>query len=242
MENIEIHSIPATSRQSPPDYRTISASAAIGDPGVLPDSFFVDVSKLPIWNQKKIGSCTSHAGTKYRQNNQILEDGQLIDYSPRFAYAMAKCMDGSKDEGTYPRLIAKVLQKYGAPTQATMPNDCDITHAEYVFNFDMKNIPQAAFDEAAEHKIDGYAEVTDLSPNGLKNAIFKASGAMLLTRIGSEWWTSPSGKVSWAASDIMPLRAPQNVVGGHETFLYGYETVGSRLKLHIVNSTTKVGS
>lgn len=216
--------------KSPPDYRDLPASAVLGTTP-LPDKYMLDIETLPRWNQKLIGSCTGHAGGKLKQYLDFKELNMIAALSPRFLYAMAKCEDGFGPEGTYPRLIAKTLKNYGCATEKTVPNNCDLTHEEYVYKRKRENIPKEAFDEAREFKIEGYAFPSAKDAEELKRSIKEKGGAMLLMRIGKEWW-SPT----YYAADLTPLKPPANVVSGHEIFLCGYEQVGNRTKFFILNS------
>ena len=221
--------------KSPEDYRNIQLTDVLGYPTILPDEYFVDIKNLPIWNQKKIGSCTGQAGGKYRQKQEEIETKTIIPFSPRWLYAMAKSEDGLSQEGTYPRLIMKIKQKYGCATEATVPNNCDLSHEEYVYNRKKENIPALAFDEALKYKIKSYAEV-GLSCEELKQAIVKANGCMLLMRLGKEWWTDRNGNVSYKSEDLFPLRPPEQIISGHEVWLWGYKSIGDYTKFYILNS------
>ena len=44
-----------------------------------------------------------------------------------------------------------------------------------------------------------------------------------MIKIGSEWWTSPSGITSWLAKDVLPVRPPKTTVSGHQIAIYGYD-------------------
>lgn len=229
--------------QSPPDYRDLPIAAAITAPVTRPPMFFVDVSQLPVWNQKKRGACTGHAGAKYKQLIDWIETGNIIAYSPRFPYALTKMEDGIGlgNEGTYPRTIAKQFKNIGCATEATVPNDTDLDFAPYVFNLDRSKIPAAAFTEAPAGQISGYAFPNAKNADELKDAIIHFRGAMLLLQLGKEWWTKKDGSSSsWAEADVIPLRPPQATVSGHEVYLFAYEDVvengRNRTKFYIFNS------
>lgn len=222
---------------SPEDYRDVPlAAVAPIAAGTLPDKFFVDLKKIPVWHQRKIGACVGHAGAKYKQILDRIETGKVFELSPRFLYAMAKSMDNYKDEGTYPRLVAQIMVDYGVATEKTVPNDTKLTHEKYVYNRKIPNIPQTAFKDALPFRAEGYAFPNVKKVDELKRAIVDFHGAMLLVRLGSEWYTSKTGKTSWDAKDILPLRPPADVISGHEIYLFGYEVVGKRVKMYILNS------
>lgn len=228
---------------SPRDYRDVPL-AAVGPEedsayaASLPDSYFVDLKDIPVWYQRKIGSCVGHTGAKYKQVLDKKETGEVIDYSPRFLYALAKARDGFPGEGTYPRLVAKILKDIGCATEATVPNDSTLTHEEYVYGRDESKVPGK--DEAEPGQIGGYAFPNVKDPTSLKKGITEFSGAMLLMRIDRAWWSKKDGTVSWAENDVVPLRPPTGDISGHEVYLYGYENVvengRERVKFYIFNS------
>jgi len=223
---------------SPTDYRDIPLAAVVGEFKSYPDEYFVPIDDLPVEHQRKLGACVGHGHTKYKQYLDFVDTGFIIPESPRFVYAIAKAKDGYAGEGTYPRLAAKIVQDYGIATTKTVPNDTTLSHEEYVYSRNIDNIPQAAFAEAAENKIKGYAFIT-ISKDGLKQAIVESNGASILMRIGSEWWTDAKGNSTWDKKKIVPLRKPGSVVSGHQLYLYGYEDVGDDTKFYILNSWSK---
>ena len=230
---------------SPRDYRDIPL-AAVGPAeddvyaASMPTSYFVDVTTLPVWNQRRIGACVGHAAAKYKQLLDLKEVGEIVPYSARFLYAIAKARDGYQDEGTYPRLVAKILKDIGCATEATIPNDTTLTHEQYVYNRIEANVPGKG--EAAPGQIGGYAFPDTQSALSLKKAIIEYHGSMLLMRTGKEWYTAPDGTPSWDAGKIVPIRAPQQVLSGHEVYLYGFEDVIengiTRTRFYIFNSWT----
>ncbi len=208
-------------QRSPSDYRDVKLSQ-LGTATALPLSYFIDISKLPVWNQHQLGACGGHAEGKYRQK-EVSKDN-LVPLSARFLYAVAKCIDGTRGEGTWSRVLMKVAQDYGCATEATMVNDTTLDHDAYVYNFNLTNIPPAALVEALNYKIKSYA-FADMSEDGLKQAIIQGEGAFLLAKVGSNWFT--------ANGYIPPIT---DVAGNHFIYLYGYETEGDRTKFHILNS------
>lgn len=225
---------------SPYDYRDIPIAAVSPVATAYPASHFVDVTALPVWYQRKIGACVGHAAAKYKQKLDHLETGTIIALSARFLYALAKCRDKYAGEGTYPRLVAQILKDHGCATEATVPNDTNLDHESYVYGRAEARIPAAAWKDAEPFKIGGYAFANVKDAGELKSAIINHSGAMLLMRLGEEWWKKSNGVSSWLAKDIVPLRAPKSIVGGHEVYLYGYEDViengKTRTKFYIFNS------
>lgn len=212
--------------KSPPDYRDIRI-AQISSPREYPPSFFVDISELPVWHQRKIGACVGHAIAKYKQKIDLDDTGILHRLSARFLYAIAKARDNYQGEGTYPRLVAKILKDVGCSTEDTCPNNTELKHEEYVYYRNEKNIPQEAFNEAYKAKIEGYAWA-DLTIEGLKQCIVDFNGGAMLVRLDKNWWTDIKGIYTYIAGKLFPLRPPkpENTITGHEVYLIGYRDIG----------------
>lgn len=80
---------------------------------------------------------------------------------------------------------------------------------------------------ALTHKLNSnYAMLSDLSVQGLKNAIYQNGFVIIGMDVNAQMWTAPSGQVSWAAADVLPLRVPTityPVESGHCVVLYAYD-------------------
>lgn len=207
-----------------PDYRRVPYSDTVAGVSILPKSYSYNIDRLgKAWHQKKNGSCVGHAMAKTMQVYWYEKTGEIVEFSPRFLYAVAKCMDEYPGEGTYPSLVAKILQKYGCATIATCPNDSDLPHEKYVYNRKIDLIPSEAFEEAAKYKIDGYAFVDITSQDEIRRAIKETGAISVLMRIGEEWWTDKKGNTTWAKDKITPLRVPRKIVSGHEVVGFGWD-------------------
>lgn len=226
---------------SPKDERDFNLGIIAGAslPETLPESVMIDVSKLPVWHQRKIGACVGHAWGKSQQRCELIETGKVIPLSARFLYAISKCLDGYTGEGTYPRLTAKVLKDYGCATEDTCPNDTNLDHETYVYNRDISQIPYKALVEAPKYGISGYA-FSDVTEQGIKQAIFYANeknqGIVMLMRVGDTYWTTETGEITWDKNKILPIRRPKVISSGHEIYPTGYEYINGRLAIHFLNS------
>lgn len=217
---------------SPPDYRDVLIGEATPQITSFPDSYEVDISQLPVWNQKKIGSCVGHASAKKKQQMDYVETKQVFPLSARFVYALCKSQDGIAGEGTYYRMAAKVLQQYGCATEGTVPNNCDLAHAEYI---NLKNIPPEAYVEAKQFAIKNYASVAVRDLDDIRRGIL-AGGTLIGLNLDKSWWTDKNGKFSYKAEDLFPLKPPTVSGSGHDTFAYKYETIDGRIRIWILNS------
>ena len=189
-----------------------------GVPVIIPTSWEPDISEVPVYMQSEQPSCGGHAGATLFG---IL--GNLgTNLSPRFVYALCKKIDGFPGQaGTTGRAIMQVLQKYGVCTNDLFPNDTTLSEVEYA---DYTKIPPQAFVDALTRRIGAYAQVSDLSFQGIKNAVYQNKLVLVMAQIGNEWWTKPDGETSWAASDLFPLRTPNSVVSGHFFDDYAYNS------------------
>lgn len=204
---------------SPYDYRDVPLSA-VQPTIVIPEAYKTDISKLPIWNQRKIGACVGHASAKGKQEQELEETSFVIPFSARFVYALCKSQDGLSGEGTFYRQAMKILQKYGCCTENLLPNDTTLTHADYI---DLTKIPKEAYDEALKYCIKSYVQVLPLTFDTLKQAIYQNKIVLLGVLVGKEWWTDIFGFTTWAKDKILPLRPPEVVVSGHAILAYGYD-------------------
>jgi len=218
--------------ESPEDYRDIPLQAVISDETNLPEEFELNIEQLPNWNQKQIGSCIGHASAKGKQVLELKETGKVIPLSPRFIYALCKSQDGLPYEGTFYRMAGKVLMDYGCATEMTVPNNSDLTHAEYI---NLKNIPPSAYKEAKQYAIKGYVYVNPFNLDSLKRGIM-AGGVLLGMKLDNNWWTNKEGMRSYKAEDILPLRVPKQILGGHAVFAYKWDKFEGRDRIWIVNS------
>lgn len=179
---------------------------------VLPDEYLPDyLYKLPIPNQKKIGSCGGQASGTYKVIQEFLENGTMFDASRRWIYAHAwqrnKKLSGYIGEGSTSRDLMWVIANLGVAPASLVPNNSDLTHEEYV---DISQFPKEAYTEALKYKSGGFAFVNWYNEIELKTAIIKTGGVMIAVNLGDEWWTP-----SWSPHDIMPVRPPKVIVSGH---------------------------
>jgi len=220
--------------KSPPDYRDIYVGQ-LGLPIETPATYFVDVVNLPIWYQRAIGACVGHAAAKYKQKLDEIDTGIIVPLSARFLYALAKCRDGIAGEGTYPRLVAKILYDEGCATEATCPNDTLLIHEEYVYRRNENNIPKSAKDEAYKAKISGYAFVNN-DLQSIKQAIVNSNGFVSLVQVSARWYTDALGNITWDKDKILPNFPSPDTISGHEIYIYGYRTTASDVEIHYINS------
>lgn len=176
----------------------------------LPDEYFVDIENIVPLDQKRIGSCVGHAGAHLRMAD---EDKRRNELSARYLYAMCKLMDGMPaNEGTYPRILAKVLTTFGCADGEHVENDSNMSHAEYI------KIPHAdekIIKNALEHKYKGFASLNVRDKDLLKQAIVKEGGFVVSMRVGD--WTGKYLYPNFPKSDLEKRNAR------HLVYVYGYK-------------------
>lgn len=219
--------------ESPEDYRYINSEHIAGatpDLGTFAQSFHLDFNKVPDVYQRKIGACTCHTAAEMKMRRNLRLSGSTRVVSPRFTYSLAKIEDGIADQteqGTYPVMALKVGVKYGFASEDTCTNDTTLPFADYIYGKAIGNIPQAAFDEAANNKIPGYVQVgkfSNVTAANIMQALTQyQDGVKTCLPIGTEWWTDASGNATYDSLKILPIRKCVSVVSGHDIVITGWE-------------------
>ena len=195
-----------------------------------PAKYIHDISKLEMRMQYNIGKCTG-AGDAKR-----VDDLQNITSSDDFIYlATKKLIDLNETEGSSIRSVLQLLQTKGACLQSTwsVPVTQSMTYDQYILNYP----PTNAFTEALNHKIGQYISIP-INVELIKAAIYKYGMLVVRMEVGQEWWTDTQGNTTWNSIDILPLRAPKQVVSGHCIVIYGYDTtlVPGKTVIYMSNS------
>lgn len=220
--------------------------ASVGAPTTYPDSRKLDTDWMIASMQGQIGCCVGCSGEEmvrqiiYLTTGQKCNPGTPDELSWRFVYALAKCMDGVQDQGTYPSLVASIIRNYGVPLAKYCPNDVSLDHETFVYARNINAIPKAAFDDAKTRK-SGADLTVPLTQEGIKQAINYAAdnkgGVMILRQVGNTYYTAPDGTVTWDKTKILPIQPPHEITSGHEEFLtgYDYEPGTNRMRVYWLN-------
>lgn len=201
------------------DYRDGYVSA-IQPKVVTPDSFDGlgnTLRALRTFDQWWQPMCVLHAISGLLEAYIFKATGKIVKLSPRLGAKIAKMLDGIPNtEGTYPRIGALVMLKFGTCTEEVLPNDTGLSKDKYI-NFE---ITQEMLDDAKKYKIPGFAFVNK-EIEAIKNAIF-INGAVTGSTCVGLW-------------DALPVKA-HPPIGYHYTIWYKYEKVGNDYKIHFKNS------
>jgi len=213
--------------ESPVDARDWTL-ASVGAPTTYPSSRFLDTDWMTASMQGQIGCCVGCTGEEVvRLIVHILRPNDPIDeLSWRFVYAIAKCLDGVPEEGTYPSLVAKIIRTYGVPLAMYCPNDITLDHESFVYERQLTNIPANALLNALNRK-SGADLTVPLTLEGIQQAINYAAdnkgGVMILRSVGNTYYTALDGTITWDKNKILPVQVPTQITSGHEEFLTGYD-------------------
>lgn len=168
-----------------------------------------------IEDQHNVGICTA---ISFIQNREKVNGKK---YSPDFQYLLQKkYIDQAWFEGSSIFAALKVGKTYGLlPLELwthTTEADRRLSYADY--SAKLQAIPLEEILRLialCTDKIAGYASVNVSDPQAIAKAV-NESEAGILCRYGCQknWWTSPTGQVSWQAKDINPLR-PGPETSGH---------------------------
>lgn len=165
------------------------------------------------YDQGSQGSCTSNALARVFRSLHADPLTGASDFAParEFIYDLERIVEHvalTNDSGAYGRDGAKVLHKTGVASEATFPYSLH----------DMKTKPpQAAYDEAAQHKISGYKHLYSL------DAMLDAMAAGHCVVFGFDVPESFESDET-ANTGVLQLPKPgEKIVGGHEVFAGGYD-------------------
>ncbi len=169
-----------------------------------------------IEDQDRVGICTdididNQAGKFYGKK-----------YSSDFGYLIQKkFVDGNWYEGSSILNALKTKNKYGfLPIEHwtyTTQADRDGDYETYIAK--LQAIPDAEITRLlglCENKLAGYAKLPAIDVQSIAAAIVdNPTGIECMYEVGSEWWTSPSGVITYDPNLIEPIRSPQNIISGH---------------------------
>lgn len=179
-------------------------------------------------SQKSLGICTM-CGVRIAAEHHFHDGVRLDEY---WGYLIGKTLYDDPlfghFEGSSAFTMLKAANKVGIPEQEfckQFPLKTDGSYEEFIQSFQNGyhgEIPQAILDNAAKHKIAGYARVFPdafsggaPSQSGMMTNIL--AGRVLVGRfaVGKNLYRDKNGKSTRKAKDLLPLRAPEPVESGH---------------------------
>lgn len=188
----------------------------------FPSSYKTDLTKVGVYDQMQIPDCVENGITKAKQYHDYKNTSILLNLSRRFlAYFTVKDDGFPISNGTSILNALKRAKNTGICETQFFVDDHSLDETTF------STVPpsQDAITNAATHKISSYAFLSDLSSDGLKNAIYQNGIVIVGLKLDKNWWTDIQGNVTWDANKILPLRPPTDVasMSGHCLILYAYD-------------------
>lgn len=181
--------------------------------------------KLPenIYMQYQVPDCVENSVSFAQRYLAWKATGQIPNPCRRSLAIRTVAADGQPYEnGTSLEVALKLANTQGIGDAQYFSDDHTLDNP----TFYGASIPETEVASEPTFKIPSYAQVTDLSVNGLKNAINQNGIVLIGIKVSDWWWTAPDGSTSWDATDILPIRpidATHPEVSGHCVALYGYD-------------------
>ena len=195
-----------------PDVRTIPY-ATVMQPKPLPLEYMTDVSQLPKWSQKSLGTCVAHAFAFAKMGMDHLETGEVTEYSRRFLYVKSRKFAGmptlESNQGLFPLDCAKVMAGLGIIPG--LDNDSQgLSHVDYIEKYQE---PINYIVDANIARIGGFAE-GGINEYELKQAVYQKK--FVPVTIAVDW-----DKLDQDGT----FHAPKRIDGYHEITCIGWDTV-----------------
>ena len=155
------------------------------------------------WNQGSDGPCSAFAVAAIKMYHELVDYGNDKDLSRYFVYNLRSNYPA---KGMTPRDTMKILQRWGIPFRSSFRKRWN----------SIDEIPQEVLDEAANHKILGYARIMTIE--GLKKSLYKNGPAYIAMPVyndGDEFWKA---------------KYSQRIMGGHALTVVGYNSIGFILR------------
>lgn len=201
---------PLGALKDPYDPRDIIFGSVVPSTVELPRKFSLREKQSPVISQN-YGSCVGQAAKAMKEYQEKIQWLEQVLLSGRFAYAMAKTLDGiPTSEGTYPRVMMKVLTGVGIVKEEKFPNDpAPPTHQEYI-----SPIPNNLVEEAIVYRIDGFARCISLEE--LKRAIYNYGPVMIAINVYDTFDNPVNGFIKTKVN-------PNSYRGGHAIAAIGWD-------------------
>jgi hypothetical protein len=158
----------------------------------------------PVWDQGVDGPCSAYAAAAIKMWQERKDYGLTDQLSTHFVYNLRP---NRPQKGMQPRHTMHILKQYGIPTAKSY-------HRRKMK--ELQNIPAWVLNEAANHKIIGYARIQTIE--GLKKSIYKNGPAYIAMPVyndGPQFWKPSFG---------------DQRLGGHALVIVGYNSQGFILR------------
>jgi len=227
------------------DYRTVTSEMMPDTAGEVPERGEVKLNYPTVnelCDQRKLGICTK-CGVRMAVEEYFKDGVRLDEY---WGYLIGKTLFddllyGRHFEGSSALTMLKAANKYGMPTKeirAKFPLKTTGTYAEFIADFKSTYggvIPAEVLADAANHKIAGYYKLK-LDPITIAKEI--TAGRVVIARFatGTNMFRTKDNKPTKKAKDLLPLRVPSPITGGHIMAMNEYDGLDNGMLLAGPNS------
>lgn len=188
----------------------------------LPSSSYDLMRFCTIRDQEETSACVGFAvtGAVHCRLKSLGYDTEV--FSPLSAYAIGRQLEGIykgkplPDDGSHPFLVVSGLKRFGLCPERAWPFDRD--HSSRVH----QEVPFSVFQQASQFRLSSYARVDatgEARVNACMHAIAAGHPVPLGMAVGDEFMNYGPGR--------SPVGIERGDLGGHMTFLCGYEDDGN---------------
>jgi hypothetical protein len=205
---------------SPTEHKIGTSTAGYTFPGTLMNA---QAFGAPIYYQGQRPACGAHAGTWLKTLLDIQGGNTSAKETPRYTWINIKRDGSSPSAGTDMASIFNALQVYGGDTFEPLENNVTYDDADYAA---VKFLTSSMLQYGKSNLLGTPAYLTDMSFNGIKQAINDHGAVLLLIQVCARFWTAQNGQTSWAEADILPLGTPSEtfpIIDGHFIVAHSYD-------------------
>lgn len=189
-----------TEETSPFDSRDILIESVNHPSLSYPTTLDLRKDMPPVWDQGTDGPCSSYAAAAIKCWQEKKDYGLTKPLSKYFLYNIRP---NKPQAGMNPRMTMQLLQKWGIPLDSSfIPRKMK----------DFESIPQWVLDEAANHKIIGYAKINTIE--GLKKSLSVNGPAYIALPVYNSNY------------QFFIPQHKDNMIGGHAAVIVGYDKNG----------------
>jgi C1A family cysteine protease len=210
-------------KRNPADHRDFGLTSAPLVQAAPPPAASLKEWLGAVKNQGDEGSCTAHAGTENLEFLYRKYKGQTPVFSPAFLYYQERLLDGSiqfDDDGSTGRSSCKAMNQFGVCLESQLP---------YIpGKYSIPPTPEQ-YQDAIANKYGAYHFLSTVAD--MKACI--ASGYCFM--IG---FTVYDSFEAIGADGMMPApnKSTEQVLGGHEVLVYGYDDAKGPGAFSVLNS------